>query len=207
MVCLENQQVFSFWIQNLGVSMSGYKSLTHHLLDMWHSLYHHSPKMHWDHSTSISKWNGTWSAFTPVPDGWWALLNVNSHHPFYYILTFGILPPWRCGIFGFSDFDRQPLFSRSCSHCFGTFLPSRMSPLPCLGSQSPDFHAACPSEVLLLLFWWFPCNFLLTRFPSLIFSVRSILLGLFFLLVTNFGNRQAKSFSTSWKKCGTYTCV
>lgn len=87
-VCLVNEPVFCFRIHNIGVGLSGYKWLIHHLLDVWcweshlTSLYHHLPKLYCDHTISINKWNNAWA----VPDEWWTL--------FLFIMSkYSVFPP------------------------------------------------------------------------------------------------------------------
>lgn len=175
-VCLVNEPVFSFRIHNLGVGLSGYKWLIHHLLDVWcweshlTSLYHHLPKLYCDHTISINKWNNAWA----VPDEWWTLFLfiMSKYSVFSYPPTM-----WSSGLLTSMD---SLLFSLSCSHCFSTlclhacFIRSR--------------HPCCPFPLKYsYYFGGFILTFCLLTL-SLIFSVKPDLLWLFFLLVTNFGN-------------------
>lgn len=161
-------------------SDSGYKFLTHRLLDMWCwavslvSLYPHLPNLHCDHTISINKWNSARS----VPDGWWTLININHRHfPLCHVQVFcGFLFPGHHVVIMFAGFQGQPpslsfLFSLLC--CTGAW---------CLFHQVQTSTLPFSSGGLLFLPWWLHLNFLFTHSLSLIIRVKPVLLWLLFLL-------------------------
>lgn len=109
---LSKYQVFSYIICSSWVSLSGYKSLSRHYLDVWcwasplTSLYHHLPQVYCDHIVSINSEMMHRQCLLNA-GGWGTLINMSCHHDlFYYVQV--LLCPWHDVVTRFAGLHRQP---------------------------------------------------------------------------------------------------